>query len=309
MRIGVALPTVGPADGPESLLAVAEAAEQLGFDSVWVTDHALMSYARESEYPYGRSGTEVAMTPGVQWLEPLSTLAFVAARTGRVRLGTSVLVLPYRSPVLVAAQAATVHLLSGDRLILGVGAGWMREEFEALGLDASERGARLDEYIEVLRVLWREDPASFHGRFVDFDDVVLGVPPRGAEPPVWVGGNSGPALRRALMRGAGWHGFEVYAEEMPAIQTKLDELGDELRRDPADLELSVARGMVPPDRASDSIIPDRRNLGESAGEMVEELGRYAEAGVGLVAIQVGLLAPEMPAALEWFAAEVMPQLD
>jgi probable F420-dependent oxidoreductase len=309
MRIGVSLPTVGPDPGPEPLLAVAEAAEQLGFDSVWVTDHAVMSYARESEYPYGRSGTEVAMTPGVQWLEPLSALAFVAARTKRVRLGTSVLVLPYRNPVLVAAQAATVHLLSGDRLILGVGAGWMREEFEALGLDASERGARLDEYIEVLRVLWRDDPASFHGRFVDFDEVVLAVPPRDAVPPVWVGGNTRPALRRAVRLGDGWHGFEVYAEEMPAIRTTLDELGDELGRDPAELELSVARGMVPPDRASDSFIPDRRNLGESAAEMVEELGRYAEAGVGLVAIQVGLSAPEMPAALEWFAAEVMPQLD
>jgi probable F420-dependent oxidoreductase len=245
----------------------------------------------------------------VQWLEPLSALAFVAARTERVRLGTSVLVLPYRNPVLVAAQAATVHLLSGDRLILGVGAGWMREEFEALGLDASERGARLDEYIEVLRVLWRDDPASFHGRFVDFDDVVLAVPPRDAVPPVWVGGNTRPALRRAVRLGDGWHGFEVYAEEMPAIRTTLDELGDELGRDPAELELSVARGMVPPDRASDSFIPDRRNIGESAAEMVEELGRYSEAGIGLVAVQVGLPAPEMPAALEWFAAEVMPQLD
>jgi len=308
VKIGVALPTVGLDHKPDQLLEVAETAERLGFDSVWATDHALMSYARQSEYPYGRSGTEMAMTPGIRWLEPLSTLAFVASRTERVRLGTSVLVLPYRNPIIVAAEAATVHLLSGDRLILGVGAGWMREEFAALGLDAAERGARLDEYIEVLRTLWRDDPASFHGRFVDFDDVVLAMTPRGAEPPVWVGGNSRPALRRALRQGDGWHGFEVYAEEMPDIRRTLDELAEEVGRDPAELDLSATRGMVPPERVGETFIPDRRNLGESAAEMVDELGRYAEAGVGLVLIQVGLLAPQTPGAMEWFAAEVMSQL-
>jgi probable F420-dependent oxidoreductase len=309
MKIGVALPTVGLDPGPELLLPVAEAAERLGFDSVWATDHALMCYQRESEYPYGRSGTEIAMTPGIGWLEPLAALSFVAARTKRVGLGTSVLVLPYRNPVLVASQAATLHLLSRDRLILGVGTGWMREEFEALGLDPAERGARTDEHIEVLRTLWRDDPASFEGRFTSFDDVVLGLPPRGSTPPVWVGGNTRPALRRALRHGDGWHGFEVYAEDMGAIRAQLEELGDELGRDPAALELSVVRGMVPPAREDESFIEGRRNLGASGPEMVEELGRYAEARVGLVLVQVSLLAPLMPEGLEWFAAEVMPQLD
>jgi probable F420-dependent oxidoreductase len=309
MRIGVALPTVGLDHGPELLLPVAEAAERLGFDSVWATDHALMCYQRESEYPYGRSGTEIAMTPGMGWLEPLAALSFVAARTEGVGLGTSVLVLPYRNPVLVASQAATVHLLSRDRLILGVGTGWMREEFEALGLDPAERGARTDEHIEVLRTLWRDDPASFEGRFTSFDDVVLGLPPRGSTPPVWVGGNTRPALRRALRHGDGWHGFEVYAEDMGAIRAQLEELGGELGRDPAELELSVVRGMVPPERQDESFIEGRRNLGASEAEMVEELGRYAEAGVGLVLVQVSLLAPLMPEGLEWFAAEVMPQLE
>jgi probable F420-dependent oxidoreductase len=304
----VALPTVGLEHGRGLLLPVAETAERLGFESLWAADHVLLPYDRRSEYPYGRSGTEIAMTPGMQWLEPLSTLAFVASRTERLRLGTSVLVLTYRNPILVAAEAATLHLLSGDRLILGVGAGWMREEFEALGIDPAQRGARLDEYIEVLRTLWRDDPAAFHGRFVDFDEVVLAVPPRDAAPAVWVGGNSRSALRRALRHADGWHGFEVYAEEMPEVRRTLGELGDEVGRDPGELELSVARGVVPPERATESVIQDRRNLGESAGEMAEELGRYAEAGVGMVVIQVGLLAPMMPEALEWFAAEVLPQV-
>jgi probable F420-dependent oxidoreductase len=267
-----------------------------------------MAYERESEYPYGRSGTEIAMTPGMGWLEPLAALSFVAARTERVRLGTSVLVLPYRNPVLVAAQAATMQVLSGDRLVLGVGTGWMREEFEALGIDPAERGARTDECMQVMRALWRDDPASFSGRFAEFDDVVLGIPPRDAAPPLWVGGNTRPAMRRALRYGDGWHGFEVYPEEMPAVREQLAELGDEVGRDPDELELSVVRGMVPPGREEESFIPDRRNLGGSAAEMVERLGRYAEGGVSLVVIQVSLLAPLMPECLEWFASEVMSQL-
>ena len=309
MRIGVALPTVGLDHGPDLLLPVAEAAERLGFDSVWATDHALLPYRRESEYPYARSGTEIAMTPGMGWLEPLAALSFIAARTERVRLGTSVLVLPYRNPVLVASQAATLHLLSGDRLILGVGAGWMREEFDALGLDPAQRGARLDEYIQVLRTLWRDDPASFEGEFVGFRDVVLGVPPRGAAPPLWVGGNTRPALRRALRHGDGWHGYEVFPEELVAIQEQLEALGEELGRDPSELELSVVRGMIPSGREEEDLLQGRRNLGASAEEVAEELGRYAEAGVALVLIQVSLLAPLMPQALEWFAAEVMPLLE
>ena len=309
IRIGVALPTVGLDHSADLLLPVADAAERLGLDSVWATDHLLMAFERDSEYPYGRSGTEIAMTPGMGWLEPLSALSFVAARTERVRLGTSVLVLPYRNPVLVAAQAATINVLSGDRLVLGVGTGWMREEFEALGIDPAERGARTDECMQVMRALWRDDPASFNGRFHEFDDVVLGVPPRDSAPPLWVGGNTRPAMRRALRHGDGWHGFEVFPEEMPAVRAQLAELGDEVGRDPGELELSVVRGMIPPGREEESFIPDRRNLGGSAGEMVEELGRYAENGVSLVVLQVSLLAPLMPEGLGWFASEVMSQLD
>jgi probable F420-dependent oxidoreductase len=308
MRVGVSLPTVGLDHGAELLLPVVEAAERLGFDSVWATDHVLMPYERQSRYPYQQSGTEIAMTPGMQWLEPLSVLAFAAARSQRVRLGTSVLVLPYRNPVLLANEAATLHLLSGDRLILGVGAGWMREEFEALGLDAGARGARTDEGIEVLRTLWREDPASFEGEFSRFRDIVLAVTPREPAPPIWVGGNTRPSLRRALRLGDGWHGFEVFPEQMGEVTGTLAELGEELGRDPAELELSVVRGMVPPGREEESFVPGRRNLGDSAAGMVEELGAYAEAGVSLVVVQIALLAPLMPEAMEWFAGEVLPQL-
>jgi probable F420-dependent oxidoreductase len=309
VRIGVSLPNVGLDHSKEMLLAVAEAAERLGFDSVFAAHHVALPYERESEYPYKRSGTEVAMSPGMQWLDPLVTLSVVAGVTERIGLGTSVLVLPYRNPVNLAAEAASLDVLSGGRLILGVGAGWMREEFETLGLDPAERGARTDEYIEVMRTLWTEDPASFDGRFVHFDGTVLAMRPRTAGgPPVWVGGNTDAGMRRALRYGDGWHGFEVYPEELPDVHERLDRLGGEVGRDPGRLVLSVARGLIPPGREEQSFVPDRRMLGGSAGAIVEELGSYAEEGVELVLIQVSLLPPAVPEALEWVAAEVLPQL-
>jgi probable F420-dependent oxidoreductase len=309
MRIGVSLPNVGLDHGKETLMPVAEAAERLGFDSVFAAHHVVLPYQRQSEYPYKRSGTEVAMTPGMQWLDPLVALSVVAGVTERIGLGTSVLVLPYRNPVNLAAEVAALDVLSGGRLVLGVGAGWMREEFAALGIDAAERGARTDEGIEVLRTLWRDDPASFAGRFFDFENVVLATRPRTeGGPPIWVGGNTDPGLRRALRLGDGWHGFEVYPEDLPEMKARLGRLGEELGRDPAELDLSVARGLMPPGREEESFIPERRMLGGSAQEIIDELGAYAEQGVDLVLIQVSLLAPLVPEALEWVAGEILPQI-
>src|SRR4051812_5371641 len=291
------------------LTDVAEAAERLGFDSVFAAHHVVLPYERASEYPYKRSGTEIAMSPGMQWLDPLVALSLVAGVTDRIGLGTSVLVLPYRNPVNLAAEAAALDVLSDGRLILGVGAGWMREEFAALGLDPAERGPRTDEYIQVLKALWTEDPASFSGRFVNFDGIVLATTPRTeGGPPVWVGGNTDAGLRRALRLGDGWHGFEVYPEELRDVRERLARLGEEVGRDPAELELSVARGLIPPGREEESFVPDRRMLGGSPEAIVAELTSYSEQGVDHVLIQVSLLAPLVPEALEWVAAEVLPQL-
>jgi probable F420-dependent oxidoreductase len=309
VRLGVSLPNVGLDHGKEMVLPVAEAAEQLGFDSVWAAHHVVLPYERSSRYPYGHSGTEVAMSPGMQWLDPLVTLSMVGAVTERVRLGTSVLVLPYRNPVNLAAEAAALDVLSDGRFVLGVGAGWMKEEFRALGIDPAERGPRTDEHIEALRTLWTQDPASINGRFTSCEGVVLATTPRtDGGPPIWVGGNTQVALRRALRLGDGWHGFEVYPEDMPGVREGLARAGEEVGRDPGGLALSVVRGLIPPGREEESFIPDRRMLGSSPEAIVDELGRYAEQGVDLVVIQVSLLAPLVPEALEWTAAEVLPHL-
>lgn len=310
MRIGVSLPNVGLGNTKEGILGVAASAERLGFDSVWAAHHVLMPYERTSQYPYQRSGTEIAMSPGMQWLDPLVTLSMIAGATARVKLGTSVFVLPYRDPVTLAAEVAALDVLSEGRVILGVGVGWMREEFEAIGIPPRERGARTDEHLQALKTLWTDDPASFQGKFTRFDGIALATRPhREGGPPVWVGGNTDVALRRALRFGDGWHGFEVFPDELPKLKETLDRLGHELGRDPAGLELSVARGLIPPGREQESFIPGRKMLGPSSEAIVDELGRYAEHGVGLVLIQVSLLPPMVPDALEWVAAEVLPKLD
>ncbi len=309
MRIGVSLPNVGLDHGKETLLPVAQAAERLGFDSVWAAHHVVLPYERKSEYPYQRSGTEVAMSPGMQWLDPVVTLSMIAGVTDRVRLGTSVFVLPYRDPVTLAAELAALDVLSEGRLVFGVGVGWMREEFDAIGIPPAQRGARTDEHLQAMKILWSEDPASFEGRFTSFDNVVLATTPRTeGGPPIWIGGNTDPALRRALRFGSGWHGFEVFPEEVPQVRERLAALAGEVGRDPDELELSVARGLMPPGREDESFITDRRILGGSAEQIVDELGRYMDAGVEMVLIQVSLLAPLVPEALEWVAAEVLPKL-
>jgi probable F420-dependent oxidoreductase len=312
VRIGVNLPTVGLDHDKDFLLPVAEAAERLGFDSLWATDHVIMSYSRESEYPYGRSGTEIAMEPGMQWIDPLISLTIAAGVTDRIKLGTSVLVVPYRNPVLLAAQCATLDVLSGGRLILGVGTGWMREEFEALGVPPGERGARTDEALEAMRVLWRDDPASFEGRFFSFDDIVLACSPRTeGGPPLWVGGNTDPALRRALRFGDAWHGFEIYPEDLAGIRERLDRFGEEVGRDPSTLELTVVRGLMVPGTEDESWIPGRRWLGgehPSAESIIDEIGELEGQGAAMCMIQISALAPLVPDALEWVAAEVLPKV-
>ena len=312
MRIGVNLPTVGLDHDRDFILPVAEAAERLGFDSLWATDHIVMSYARESEYPYQRSKTEIAMEPGIQWIDPLLTLTLAVGATERVKVGTSVLVVPYRNPVVLANQCSTLDVLSGGRLILGVGTGWMREEFEALGVPPGERGRRTDEALEAMRILWSQDPASFQGNFFSFSDIVLACQPRTeGGPPIWVGGNTDPALRRALRYGDAWHGFEIYPEDLADVRARLERLGEEAGRDPASLELTVVRGLMVPGTEEDSWIPGRRWLGgehPSSESIVDELGRLEQEGATMCVVQISALAPLVPEALDWVAAEVLPKL-
>lgn len=192
MHIGICLPNYGRASSPEAIREVARAAEDLGFDSIWTTDHVLVPEAHLE--PYGRI------------FETWTTLAYVAALTQRIRLGTSILLLGLRNPVLVAKQAATLDQLSNGRLILGIGAGWLAREFENLGMSFQRRIRFLEEGIALMRTLWTNPRPRFQGRLFRIEDAVFEpLPLQPGGPPIWIGGNTEAAARRAARLGDGWH--------------------------------------------------------------------------------------------------------
>ena len=208
MRLGVHLPQFGRAASSESIARAARQAEELGFDDVWVSDHLAV--------PDG------AKYPPAFIYEPIITLTWAAAATHRVRLGTSVLIAPNRHPVHLAKELASLDQLSGGRVVLGTGAGWLAEEFAALGVPISERGSRTDECIDVLRACWEgDDPVSFRGPRVTIDS--MKVRPKPASPiPIWVGGNSPAALNRAVNKGDGWHGNAAPDAALPMVKQLRD---------------------------------------------------------------------------------------
>src|SRR6266403_4702193 len=226
MRYGFYLPTRGQTATPEALETLVKRGENLGFASVMIADHLVFPVTIKSRYPYTVSGD----FPGKgDVLDQLSLMAFVAAKTTRLRLVTSVMIVPYRNPVLTAKALATIDVLSKGRVTLGVGVGWMREEFEALGAPEFERrGAVTDEYIRIFKTLWTQSPASFSGEFYRFDAIkCLPQPVQKPHPPIWIGGHSRAALRRAARHGDGWHPVGANPAAMlapPEFKTLLDEL-------------------------------------------------------------------------------------
>src|SRR5262249_37230289 len=226
MRYGFYLPTRGQTASPEALETLVQRGESLGFASVMIADHLVFPVTITSRYPYTVSGD----FPGQgDVLDQLSLMAFVAAKTARLRLVTSVMIVPYRNPVLTAKALATIDVLSKGRVTLGVGVGWMREEFEALGAPGSDRRAVVtDESIGTFKTLWPQGPASSSGRFYRFAALHSRPQPvQKPHPPIWVGGHSKAALRRAARLGDGWHPVGANAA-VPLPPSELRLLLDEL---------------------------------------------------------------------------------
>jgi len=204
MRFGFYLPTRGATAAPEALETLIERGESLGFSSVVIADHIVFPVTIRSKYPYTVSG---AFPGHGDALEQLSLMAFAAGKSRRLRLISSVMILPHRNPVVTAKMLATIDVLSRGRVTVGVGVGWLREEFQALGApDFDRRGAVGDEYLRIFKTLWTQDPASFHGEFYRFDAIrCLPHPTQKPHPPIWIGGHSKAALRRVARLGDGWH--------------------------------------------------------------------------------------------------------
>jgi probable F420-dependent oxidoreductase len=248
MRIGLHALGIGSGAQRPVIDAVARTAEQQGFSTLWAGEHVVMVDRSSSRYPYAADG-QIAVPAAADWLDPLICLSFAAAATSTITIATGVLLLPEHNPVVVAKKAATLDVLSGGRLVLGVGVGWSSEEFAALGVPFARRAARTEEYIAAMRTIWREDVASFGGDFVRFDAIRVNPKPLdGQGIPIVLGGNSDAALRRVARWGDGWYGFNVdgvaeVAERVRHLQTCCVEAG----RDVADLHLAVALRDPQPD--------------------------------------------------------------
>jgi len=238
MEFGIHLPHLGRNTGREPLIDFAHAVEAAGYASGWVSDHVCWPARIASRYPYSDDGS-FAPAPDMGWLDPLGTQLFVAGVTTKLRLGFTVLILPYRQPVVTAKQLATLDVLSGGRLILGCGIGWMAEEAAILGMPWDRRGERTNEQLELFECLFTESTPEFHGRFYDLPKVGFEPKPIQSRVPVWVGGNSDAAYRRAARYGNGFHAAfeprEVVAEAWQQVLRHTEALG----RDPAAMTLSV----------------------------------------------------------------------
>jgi probable F420-dependent oxidoreductase len=241
MRLGLHALGIGAGAQRSVIDAVAVAAENNGFATLWSGEHVVMVDRSASRYPYADDG-RIAVPAVADWLDPVIGLSFAAAATHTIGLATGVLLLPEHNPVLMAKQAATLDRLSGGRLTLGVGIGWSKEEFDALGIPFARRGERTAEYVAAMRTLWRDDVASFDGDFVRFDSVrVNPKPPRERRLPVVLGGNSDAALRRVAEWGDGWYGFNLDNVDAVAERVRtLHRLCGDVGRDPGALRLAVA---------------------------------------------------------------------
>lgn len=283
MRFGFYLPTRGRTAEPRAIEAMLAHGEALGFSSVVIADHLVFPVTIHSKYPYTVSGA----FPGQgDALDQLSLMAFVAGTSRRLRLISSVMILPHRNPVVTAKMLATIDVLSGGRVTAGVGVGWLREEFQALNApDFDRRGAVSDEYLRIFKTLWTQDPASFRGEFYRFDALrCLPHPVQKPHPPIWIGGHSKAALRRAARLGDGWHpvgatpAVPLRPPEMRASLDELRRLTEAERRDFAALTISFKAPLYDPGQAVGAGA-DRRPFTGSTQAIADDVGTYAGLGV------------------------------
>lgn len=313
MHFGLHLGTRGPAADPDALLAIVRRAEALGFSHLGLSDHVVIADKVDSVYPYTPTGVWFAQDSGV-CLEQITALAFIAAATTRIRLLTSIMVLPHRHPMLAAKMLATTDVLSKGRLTVGVGVGWMAEELALLGAPPfASRGQAADEYIEAFRALWRDAQPAYAGRFVGFGGLKFEPKPVQRPLPIWIGGETAPARRRAGRLGEAWYpvsnnpaapydSAQAYAAALAEVRTAAEQAG----RDPSAVEaalFAIRCRVGPEERAKDG----RRHAFTGSREaVIDDIGSYGRLGLRhlVIAAESNDLRQTLDR-IEAFASEVM----
>ena len=295
MQIGFNLPNSGPLSTVAVMTEIATQGEAMGFDYLTMTDHVVLPDMKVPGYPYSESGEFYEDAP-TERHEQLIGMAYVAAKTTRIRLVAAVLVVPHRPAVLAAKMLATLDVLSGGRLVVGVGAGWLKTEFDAVvGTPFDERGAVTDEYIDAFRVLWTESAPRFAGRYTKFDGIIFEPKPvQSPHPPIWIGGESGPSVRRAARVGNAWYPIgsnnRHLLDTLPRLSTgiaRLRKATADAGRDPASVGVvyRVKRyGAAVPPVASDG---ERRLFSGSEADIIADLRALRHIGVTALDIDFG----------------------
>ena len=295
MQIGFNLPNSGPLSAVGSMTRIATEGEAMGFDYLTMTDHVVLPDTKVPGYPYSESGEFYEEAP-IERHEQIVGMAWIAAKTSRIRLVAAVLVVPHRPAVLAAKMLATLDVLSGGRLVVGIGAGWLKSEFDAVVTTPfPERGKVTDEYIDAFRLLWTEHSPRFDGRYTKIDGIVLEPKPvQKPHPPIWVGGEGPAALRRAARIGNAWYPIgsnnQHLLDTLPRLKAgiaKLRKATTDAGRDPQSVEVAVREkryGAAVPAKASDG---ERRLFSGSEADLIGDLRALKEMGVTAIDIDFG----------------------
>jgi probable F420-dependent oxidoreductase len=316
MLFGFALPGRGPLATPEALAKLAEKADALRYASLFVTDHVVIPTSLDSTYPYSTTGRFATdWTNG--YLEPLAMMGVLVGLTSRVKIGTSVLVVPYRNPVVTAKILATLDVMSGGRIILGAGVGWMKEEFEAVQAPPfAERGKVTDEYLRLMREMWTREPVEFRGAHYRLPSVsALPKPRQKGGIPIWIGGHTDAALRRTGELADAWHPIgmrppamllpEEYADKVRIIRAWAAKAG----RDPRSIGLSLRVPLELAPRRGKAAVSDQPGFRGGADAVIRHIRSYQTLGVSHFVFDLG--AADLKGQLtmmERFAEEVRPKV-
>ena len=306
MEIGISIPRIPDVPG---LKRFVEMAETLGFESVLAGDHIVLPTAGTNQYPYTADGS-FSRPSSEPFLETMTLLGYLAAFTDRIKLGSTVIILPYRNPVVQAKMFASLDVLTGGRIICGVGVGWLEKEFEILGLDYHQRGAMTDEFLGIMQALWTQSNPEFHGKYYDIDGIQFEPKPI-QQPgiPVWVGGHTKAALRRTAKYGSCWHTTrqtpEFVAENLPYLRDRIKKEGREL----SEVTVSLKRSLHFTDMGMNEggYVRSGGSLVASTREILEDLHACQEIGINQLTYDFRVeTVPDCIKVMEHIAEHILP---
>jgi probable F420-dependent oxidoreductase len=271
MQLGFALPNIGPVATPDAVTQVAQRAEALGYANLWTVERVL--YPVKPQVPYPATPDGMLPEPYKHVLDPVETLTVAAAKTNKIGLGMSVLDIPYYNPVMLARRFSTLDYLSNGRLRVGLGLGWSKDEMDAAGANMKERGARADEFIEVLKAIWTTNPVEYHGKFYQVPKSYIGPKPvQKPHPPIYLAAFAPPALKRLATMADGWNPVGIPVDGMQQMFSSIQQMAKDAGRDPSTLKMIVRANV----EVSDKLLGEKRMIFSGTMEQIKEDVRACE---------------------------------